>query len=101
MEIVLKVIGLILSGALVYIFYCFYKVFYCFYKSSLKIERIIESLTNSIELFVTSNRNKEVSDYRLKLFKRLNRSDFNKLATHKEMFESNKPLEDKYWVDVA
>ncbi|MFD1615764.1 hypothetical protein [Gelatiniphilus marinus] len=83
MQILIKIWLTILILGMVYCFYMFYK-----------------STLESKKLYQHAIRFKKVYSYRTNLINRIGVDVYKKIASYDEMMTSNKPLEDKYWVNT-
>jgi hypothetical protein len=65
---------------------------YCLYQLLYKIPKEFKELERR------KIRNEKVFKYRISLLCRISVDEFKNIASYEEMLDSNKPLEDSYWV---
>ena len=78
---------------LIWLIACIVGLVYCFfglYKNNLEIKKLQK----------LKNRNAHLYDYRCKILYK-DQKLYEKLPSYDEMLNSNKPLEDKYWVNAT
>jgi hypothetical protein len=77
----------------IYLLACVLALIYCFvmlYKNELEIKKLKK----------LKQRNEHLYDYRVRILYE-NKDAYDKLPTYDEMLNSNKPLEDIYWIKTT